>query len=227
MRKSHSIFRRIVASAVLISAVPTLLIGCGPARAEKSESAGKMAPPVTPKQGQEIATFAAGCFWSMEAIYEEVKGVVSVEPGYAGGKVKNPTYEQVCSSRTGHAEAVDILYDPKVISYRDLVEVLLTLRDPTTPNQQGPDYGPQYRSVIFYRSEAQKKTAQQVIKEVSKKGLWKDPLVIKVEPFKNFYLAEDYHRDYFKQNPDKPYCQRMIAPKLEALKEKFADKAKK
>ena len=210
----------------MMTTFPALLLGCGPAIAEKQETVSKVAPPVKPAPGEEVATFAAGCFWSMEAIYEELKGVSAVEPGYAGGKVKNPTYEQVSSSRTGHAEAVDILYNPKVISYRELVEVLLTLRDPTTVNQQGPDYGPQYRSVIFYRNEAQKKTAQQVIKEISKKGLWKDPLVIKVEPFKNFYLAEDYHRDYFKQNPDKAYCVRMISPKLEQLKQKFADKAK-
>lgn len=218
--------QRVLASGVVLVAFPILLVGCGPANAEKNESV-KMAPPARPAQGQEVATFAAGCFWSMEAIYEQLKGVSSVEPGYAGGKVKNPTYEQVSSSNTGHAETVDIIFDPKVISYRDLVEVLLTLRDPTTLNQQGPDYGPQYRSVIFYRSEAQKKTAQQVIKEISKKGMWKDPLVIKVEPFKNFYLAEDYHRDYFKTNPDKAYCVRMISPKLEALKEKFSDKVKK
>ncbi|HEY0076020.1 MAG TPA: peptide-methionine (S)-S-oxide reductase MsrA [Abditibacteriaceae bacterium] len=226
MKYSSSIMQRALSGTLLLVAAPALFLGCGPASAEKHTDS-KMAPVVKPAKGEEVATFAAGCFWSMEAIFEEIKGVSRVEPGYSGGKVKNPTYEQVSSSATGHAEAVDIHFDPKVVSYQDLVEVLLTLRDPTTVDQQGPDYGPQYRSVIFYRSEAQKKSAEEMIKQIAKKGLWKDPLVIRVEPFTNFYVAEDYHRDYFKKNPDKIYCQRMISPKIEALKVKFKDKAKK
>ena len=209
--------------ALLLAAVPLLLVGCGPAIAEKPEAA---KPVAAAAEGQETATFAAGCFWSMEAIFEDLKGVSSVEPGYAGGKVKNPTYEQVCSSKTGHAETVDIVFDPKVISYKNLVEILLTMRDPTTLDRQGPDEGPQYRSVIFYRNEAQKKDAEATITEVNKKGTWKDPIVTKVEPFKTFYVAEDYHRDYFTKNPNKSYCQIVIAPKIEDLKKKFGTKVK-
>ena len=208
--------------ALLLVAVPLLLAGCGPAVAEKTE----VKPVATAAAGQETATFAAGCFWSVEAIFEDLKGVSGVEPGYAGGKVKNPTYEQVCSSKTGHAETVDIVFDPKVITYKNLVEILLTMRDPTTLNRQGPDEGTQYRSVIFYRSEAQKKDAEAMIAEVNKKGIWKDPIVTKVEPLKNFYVAEEYHRDYFKKNPNKGYCQAVIAPKIEDLKKKFGTKVK-
>jgi peptide-methionine (S)-S-oxide reductase len=215
---------RALTGALLIAALPMLLSGCGPAAAKKTEA--KAAPIAAPAKGQEVATLAAGCFWSMEAIFENLKGVSSVEPGYAGGKVKNPTYEQVCSSKTGHAETVDIIFDPQVITYRDLIEIMLTMRDPTTLNSQGPDEGPQYRSVIFYRNEAQKKDAQEAILEVTKKGTWKDPIVTKIEPYKNFFVAEDYHRDYFRKNPDASYCRIVIAPELKDLKKKFAAKVK-
>lgn len=221
-----SFVNRTLTGALLLIAGPVLFAGCGPAVADKTETNAPVKPVATPAKGQEVATFAAGCFWSVEAIFEDLKGVVSVEPGYAGGKVKNPTYEQVCSSRTGHAETVDIIFDPQQITYRNLVEILLTMRDPTTLNRQGADEGPQYRSVIFYRNATQKKDAEAMIKEVTQKGLWKDPIVTKVEPFKNFYVAEDYHRDYFQKNPDKSYCQVVIAPKIEDLKKKFGTKVK-
>ncbi len=226
--KNHalSFANRALAGALLLAAVPVLLVGCGPAAAEKTETEVAAKPVATPAKGQQVATFAAGCFWSMEAIFEDLKGVSDVEPGYAGGKVKNPTYEQVCSSKTGHAETVDIVFDPQVISYKNLVEILLTMRDPTTLNSQGPDEGPQYRSAIFYRNETQKKDAEAMIGEITKKGLWKDPIVTKVEPFKNFFVAEDYHRDYFTKNPNKSYCQVVIAPKIEDLKKKFGTKVK-
>ena len=177
--------------------------------------AGKSAP------RQEVATFAAGCFWSMEAIFEQLKGVDKVEPGYAGGTKAKPTYEQVGSGNTGHAEAVDITFDPTVISYRDLLRVFFTLRDPTTLNRQGPDEGTNYRSVIFYRSDEQKKAAQEMIRKVTMARIWKNPIVTPVTPFTNFYRAEDYHLDYYRRNPDKPYCQSVIAPKLAALRAKF------
>lgn len=211
---------------MLLAAVPVAFVGCGPAVAEKTAKSTLSKPVMAPAKGQEVATFAAGCFWSMEAIFEDLKGVSSVEPGYAGGKVKNPTYEQVCGSRTGHAETVDIIFDPKQISYKNLVEIMLTMRDPTTLDSQGPDFGPQYRSVIFYRNEAQKKDAEAMIQEITKKGTWKDPIVTKVEPFKNFYVAEDYHRDYFAKNPNAGYCQAVIAPEIKELKEKFGTKVK-
>lgn len=171
--------------------------------------------------GREIATFAAGCFWSMEAIFEKLKGVDSVEPGYAGGHVAQPKYEQVGRGDTGHAEAVHIVFDPKVISYRQLLQVLLVVRDPTTLNRQGPDVGPNYRSVIFAHDDAQKKAAQEVIAEVTQAKTWDAPIVTPVTPFANFYRAEEYHRDYYQKNPGKGYCTGVIAPKIEALKKKF------
>ena len=226
--KNHtfSFINRALTGALLVAAVPVLLAGCGPAVAEKTAKEAAMKPPAQPAKGQEVATFAAGCFWSMEAVFEDLKGVSSVEPGYAGGKVKNPTYEQVSGSKTGHAETVDIIFDPKEISYKNLVEIMLTIRNPTTVDSQGPDEGPQYRSVIFYRDEAQKKDAEAMIAEVNKKGTWKDPIVTKVQPFSNFYVAEDYHRDYFKKNPNVSYCQAVIAPEIKELKEKFGTKVK-
>jgi peptide-methionine (S)-S-oxide reductase len=196
------------------------------APAKSAKETPKVWPVAQPKKGEEVATFAAGCFWSVEAIFEKLKGVSSVEPGYAGGHVAHPTYEQVCNGTTGHAESVNIIFDPKVIAYRDLVDILLTMRDPTTLNRQGPDVGTQYRSAIFYRSEAQKKDAEAAIAHATATRLWNAPLVIKAEPFKNFYRAEDYHADYYKNNTGRSYCQVMISPKLEELKKKFGAKVK-
>ncbi len=164
----------------------------------------------------EVATFAAGCFWSMEAIFEQLKGVEKVEPGYAGGRTAKPSYEQVGTGKTGHAETFDITFDPDVISYRDLLEVLFTVHDPTTLNKQGADVGTQYRSAIFYRSEEQKKTAQKAISEIAAR-LWKKPIVTTVQPFTNFYRAEDYHQDYYKRNPKESYCTFVIGPKMEKV----------
>ncbi|HEX8466085.1 MAG TPA: peptide-methionine (S)-S-oxide reductase MsrA [Abditibacterium sp.] len=181
----------------------------------------KPLPVAKPAQGQEVATFAGGCFWSMEAMFQQLKGVSKVQPGYSGGSVANPGYEQVGTSKTGHAESINIIFDPKLISYSDLLEVLLTMRDPTTKNQQGPDVGPQYRSAIFTRSAAQKSAAQAMIKKIEAKGIWKKPIVTEVVPFKAFYRAEDYHLDYFKSNPNLGYCSAVIAPKIADLKVKF------
>ncbi|MBV9866929.1 MAG: peptide-methionine (S)-S-oxide reductase MsrA [Abitibacteriaceae bacterium] len=184
-------------------------------------------PPTAPQpEGRETATFAAGCFWSMEAIFKQLKGVDRVEPGYAGGKLANPSYEQVETGRTGHAETVNITYDPKVISYRDLLHVLLIVRDPTTLNKQGPDEGPQYRSVIFYRNDEQKKAAQEVIQEATKAHVWNAPIVTAVTPFTNFYRAEDYHLNYYNLHPNEPYCRYVIAPEIRAFRARFKSKLK-
>jgi peptide-methionine (S)-S-oxide reductase len=177
-------------------------------------------------EGKEVATLAAGCFWSMEAIFEELKGVEKVEPGYSGGHVANPAYKQVVEGNTGHAEAVSIVFDPKVVSYRDLLKVLLTLRDPTTLNRQGPDVGTNYRSVIFFHNDEQQKAATEAMEEIKAAKVWKAPIVTELTPFANFYQAEDYHRDYYRLNPDLPYNQAVVAPKLADLRAKFASKVK-
>ena len=171
--------------------------------------------------GKEVATLAAGCFWSMEAIYEQLQGVDKVEPGYAGGTVANPAYERVGQGNTGHAEAVNIIFDPKQISYRQLLQVMLTMRDPTTLNRQGPDAGTNYRSVIFTHNPQQQKTAVAAIREVAAAKIWNDPIVTPVTPFTNFYQAEEYHRDYFRRQPDIAYSRSVIAPKIAALRTKF------
>jgi peptide-methionine (S)-S-oxide reductase len=176
---------------------------------------------------KETATFAAGCFWSMEAIFKQLKGVEKVEPGYAGGKVVKPSYEQVETGNTGHAEALNITFDPKVITYRDLLEVLLTVRDPTTVNKQGPDEGPQYRSVIFYRTEEQHKAADEMIQKFNASHLWANPIVTEVKPFNNFYRAEDYPVDYYRKHPDEPYCKHVILPEIKEFQAKFKAKLKK
>ncbi|MCW3098868.1 MAG: peptide methionine sulfoxide reductase [Chthonomonadaceae bacterium] len=175
---------------------------------------------------REVATFAAGCFWSMEAIFKQLKGVEKAEPGYAGGKVAKPSYEQVETGTTGHAESVNIVFDPKVITYRDLLGVLLTVRNPTTPNKQGPDEGPQYRSIIFYRNEAQHKAATDVIQKFTKEHVWPNPIVTEVAPFTNFFRAEDYHFNYYNLHPDERYCRYVIAPEIAEFRAKFKSRLK-
>ncbi|MBV9849364.1 MAG: peptide-methionine (S)-S-oxide reductase MsrA [Armatimonadetes bacterium] len=174
-----------------------------------------------------MATFAAGCFWSMEAIFQQLRGVEKVEPGYAGGTLPHPRYEQVETGTTGYAETVNITFDPKVISYRDLLRVLLTVRDPTTLNQQGPDAGPQYRSVIFYRSEGQKRAAEMMIRQITTEHLWNQPIVTAIAPFTTFYRAEDYHLDYYRHHPNEPYCQYVIAPEIAQFRAEFKSKLKR
>ena len=175
---------------------------------------------------RQVATLAAGCFWSTEAIFKQLKGVDKVVPGYAGGHVKNPTYEQVCAKQTGHAEAIQVTYDPKVISYRELLQVQLIATDPTTLNRQGPDEGPEYRSVIFAQNAEQAKVAQQAIKEVGASGVWRNKIVTPVEPFTNFYPAEKYHVNYYNLHPNEPYCAGYIAPKIAQFRQKFKAKLK-
>jgi len=175
----------------------------------------------------EVATLAGGCFWCLEAVYDELKGVASVVSGYTGGSAANPTYEEVCSGTTGHAESVQITFDPQVLSYRDLLNVFFTIHDPTTLNRQGADQGTQYRSAIFYHTPEQKETAELVIRELTKQALWDDPLVTEVVPLDKFYPAEDYHQEYFRKNPWQPYCRAVVAPKVTKFRQHFLAMLKK
>ncbi len=165
----------------------------------------------------EKATLAGGCFWCLEAIFSEVEGVKKIEPGYSGGKFSEPTYEQVCTGTTGHAEVVQISFEPEVISFRELLKIFFSVHNPTTLNRQGEDVGTQYRSAIFYHSEEQKATAEKVILEVQQE--WDKPVVTELVSFKEFYVAEKYHHNYFKKNPEQAYCRTVIAPKLKKFKE--------
>jgi peptide-methionine (S)-S-oxide reductase len=174
----------------------------------------------------EVATLAGGCFWCLEAVFLELRGVESVQSGYSGGHVANPTYEHVCTGGTGHAEVVQVTFDPDTISFRELLEVFFTIHDPTTLNRQGADIGTQYRSAIFYHSPAQKETAEAVIRDMENDGLWKDRIVTEVTPFVEFFPAEDEHRDYYRRNPNKPYCQLIVAPKVLKARSKFVAKLK-
>lgn len=170
----------------------------------------------------EIATLGGGCFWCLEAVYQELKGVMHVESGYAGGPVPNPTYEQVCEGTTGHAEVVRVEFDPAVISYREILEIFFTIHDPTTPNRQGNDIGTQYRSVIFYHSPEQQETARQVVACMA--SVWDAPIVTELHPAPVFYKAEDYHQNYFRQHPLQGYCAFVVAPKVAKFRKVFADK---
>lgn len=180
---------------------------------------------VTPKR-LEVVTLGGGCFWCTEAIFTQLKGVEKVESGYSGGNLENPTYEQVSTGATGHAEAVQIAFDPGVISLEEVLQIFFSTHDPTTLNRQGPDVGTQYRSIIFYRDDQQKATAEQVMKEISEEKIYDAPIVTQLEPFKAFYPAEDYHRDYFKRHPEKAYCRLVIAPKIAKLRELYLSKLK-
>ncbi len=174
----------------------------------------------------EQATLGGGCFWCLEPIYDALKGVTDVVSGYAGGDVPNPSYELVCTGRTGHAEVVQITFDPAVISYRELLEVFFTVHDPTTLNRQGADVGTQYRSVIFYHSPEQRATAEDVIADVARQGWYNDPLVTQLAPYETFYPAEDYHQQYFERNPFQGYCRVVIAPKVAKFRQKYLERLK-
>jgi peptide-methionine (S)-S-oxide reductase len=174
----------------------------------------------------EVATLAGGCFWCTEAAFSIIKGVERIEPGYTGGTVPNPTYEQVSTGKTGHSEAAQIFFDPNLISYREILEIFFTMHDPSSLNRQGADVGTQYRSAIFYHSQEQKATAEKLIDELNKEGIWNKPIVTAVEPLKVFYRAESYHKDYYKKHPKEPYCQAVISPKIAKLQQHFVDKIK-
>ena len=176
---------------------------------------------------REVATLAGGCFWCLEAVFDEVQGVEHVESGYAGGTVANPTYRQVCGGATGHAEVVRITFDPAIVSFRDLLNIFFTIHDPTTLNRQGSDIGTQYRSAILYQSPEQKATAEQVIKEINEAKIWPAPIVTEVTPFQGFYMAEDYHQEYFANNGGQPYCQFVVAPKVAKFRARYTEKLKK
>jgi peptide-methionine (S)-S-oxide reductase len=175
---------------------------------------------------KDTATFGTGCFWCSEAVFQELKGVIKVTSGYSGGHVANPTYEQVCSKTTGHAEVVEVIYDPSVITYDELLEVFWQTHDPTTLNRQGNDVGPQYRSVIFYHNDAQKQKAEHYKDALDRSGAWANPIVTTIEPFRNFYPAENYHQDYYRLNGQAPYCYYVIRPKLEKFEKVFKNKLK-
>ncbi len=175
---------------------------------------------------QEIATLGGGCFWCTEAVFKELRGVEKVESGYSGGTVPNPSYKAVCTGATGHAEVVQVTFDPKTISYSDLLRIFFTVHDPTTPNRQGPDVGTQYRSIILYHNNEQKAIAEQVIQEISSKQIWENPIVTELVPFRAFYKAEDYHQGYFENNPVQPYCQMVIAPKVRKFRDHYREKLK-
>ncbi|MDD5083212.1 MAG: peptide-methionine (S)-S-oxide reductase MsrA [Dehalococcoidales bacterium] len=175
---------------------------------------------------EEVATLAGGCFWCMEAVFKEVRGVQRVLSGYTGGKTANPSYEEVCSDRTGHAEAINITFFPDMITYREILEIFFTVHNPTTLNRQGGDVGTQYRSMIFYHNEAQKIIAEQVVKELNDAHIWDAPIVTEIKSYTRFYSAEEYHRDYFRRNPKQVYCQAVIAPKVADFRKKWEHKLK-
>lgn len=175
----------------------------------------------------DTTTLGSGCFWCVEAIFQSLEGVESAVSGYSGGGIKNPSYKEVCTGRTGHAEVVQIVYNPALITFKELLEVFFQTHDPTTLNRQGNDVGTQYRSAIFYHTEEQKQIAQQVIEDLNKAGAWNAPIVTEVTPYTNFYKAENYHQDYYNLNGDQPYCTFVIKPKMEKFKKAFGDKMKK
>lgn len=218
---------------VFCAAVAVMMAACGGQNQSATGTTGALigaaqaAPAPAPStKGKQVATLAEGCFWSAEAIFKQLKGVDDVEPGYAGGHTANPTYDDVCTGDTGHAETVQVTFDPKVLSYADLLRVYFTADDPTTLNRQGPDDGTQYRSVIFYHNDQQKKTAQAVMAQITAEHLWPNPIVTQVVPYTKFYPAEEHHRNYYNLHPDESYCKFEIAPKIANFRAKFPDKLK-
>lgn len=171
----------------------------------------------------DVATLGGGCFWCLEAVFEQMKGVTRVESGYTGGHVDNPTYRQVCDGTTGHAEVVQVTFDPAIVSYRQLLDVFFAIHDPTTKNRQGADEGPQYRSAIFYHTPEQQRIAEETIAELTAAGAWPRPIVTEITPLERFYKAEDYHQGYFQANPRQPYCQAVVGPKVAKFHKLFAN----
>lgn len=210
-------------------AIFAALTSCGQSVTQQSNTMNTEALPVTEvivPEGKEIATFGAGCFWCVEAIFQSLKGVEKVVSGYSGGFVKNPSYKEVCTGRTAHAEVVQITFDPSVISFAELLEVLFATHDPTSLNRQGADEGTQYRSAVFYHSEEQRRLAELAKKAGDESGNWSDPIVTEITAFTNFYPAEDYHQDYFAMNGEQPYCSMVVRPKVDKFKKKFQEKLK-
>lgn len=229
VREDANVSRSNFAVAVLMVLVAVAGLALALVPQTFRQQGGKRRPmtQVVVPEGKDVATLAGGCFWCTEAIFKDLEGVVEVTPGYAGGRVPSPTYEQVCTGTTGHAEAVQIIFDPKAISFRDLLRVFFTTHDPTTLNRQGADVGTQYRSAVFTHSERQAKEAKEVIEEITRERIYDRPIVTEVTPFTNFYPAEEYHRDYFARNPEKAYCRTVIAPKVAKFREKYRERLKK
>jgi peptide-methionine (S)-S-oxide reductase len=175
----------------------------------------------------QTATLAGGCFWCLEAVFDDLQGVLSVESGYSGGETENPTYQEVCTGTTGHAEVVRIEFDPNLLSFNDLLRVFFSIHDPTTLNRQGADVGTQYRSAIFYHNEAQKQAAEEIIAELQAAQLWPNPIVTEISPLTNYYSAENYHQEYFTNHPAQPYCAAVVAPKVAKFRKQFIDRLKK
>jgi peptide-methionine (S)-S-oxide reductase len=173
---------------------------------------------------REVATLGGGCFWCLDAIYRQLRGVEKVESGYAGGTKPDPSYREVCGGNTGHAEVVQITYDPSVISYRDLLDVFFTIHDPTTQDRQGADMGTQYRSIVLTHSDEQARIAREAIADVTAEKIWDDPIVTQIRPLETFYSAERYHQDYFANNPNQPYCQVVIEPKVAKFRRKYLER---
>jgi peptide-methionine (S)-S-oxide reductase len=211
--------------SIFFSMLIVAAMACGQTQSQSQKK--MLALPKTEMQvpsGYEVATLGSGCFWCIEAIYQDLQGVAQVKSGYSGGHVDNPTYKQVTSGTTGHAEVIQFLYDPKLISFTDVLEIFWSTHDPTTLNRQGADVGPQYRSAVFYHSEAQREEAQRYKEKLNEAKVFPRPIVTEITPFHNFYVAEDYHQNYFKENGMQPYCQVVIRPKVEKFKQVFADK---
>ncbi len=178
-------------------------------------------------ENTEVATLGAGCFWCVEAVFQELKGVSKVESGYSGGHVKNPAYREVCNGTTGHAEVVQVYFDPTVISFAEILEVFFAVHDPTTLNRQGGDVGTQYRSAIFYHSDKQKELGQKAIEAANESGEWIDPITTELSPFSNYFSAENYHQNYFADNSNQPYCSMVISPKMDKFRKRFKEKLAK
>jgi peptide-methionine (S)-S-oxide reductase len=206
--------------------VALLVLMAGAAGAARADDASRMGKGAMSGHRSETATLAGGCFWCLEAIFQPLRGVEHVVSGYSGGTVPRPTYEQVCTGSTGHAESVQITFDPVVISYHDLLRIFFAFHDPTTRNRQGPDEGTQYRSAIFWHDATQKGVATQVITELEKEHVFRSPIVTQVVPFTAFYPAEGYHQDYYRRNANQPYCQVVISPKVSKLRKEYADRLK-
>lgn len=212
-----------------LAAVVSILALAAVAACDESSSKEPSVKKTPPPSGSasKLATFGGGCFWCVEAVFQRVEGVESVESGYSGGSTESPTYEQVCTGKTGHAEAIQVRYDSKKVAYETLLEIFFKTHDPTTLNQQGADRGTQYRSVIFFHDAEQQKIAEEVKASLTKEHVYDRPIVTQIVPFERFFKAEDYHQNYFEENPENRYCSAVIPPKLEKLEKLFKDRLKK
>ncbi len=223
MKSRFTLSSVLIVPLTLLAGVPS---GCELSPSHESNMLLTQTEPILPPEGKAFAVLAGGCFWCTEAIYVEMQGVDKVESGYTGGHIKNPGYREVCTGRTGHAEGVRITFDPEVVSYAELLEVFWRTHDPTTLNRQGADVGTQYRSAIFPQNAEQEQVARASLAAAEEAGLWDDPIVTTIEPAAPFYVAEDYHQDYFARNADQGYCVAVVGPKVKKFKALFADKLK-